>query len=45
MHTALEYRLIPERWPEVRRKDWLLPWDGNDTHSRKYTDQFDKILK
>ena len=26
---SLEYRLIPERWPEVRQKDWLLPWEGN----------------
>lgn len=26
---SLEYRLIPETWPEARRKDWLLPWEGN----------------
>ena len=26
---SLEYRLIPERWTEVRRNDWLLPWSGN----------------
>lgn len=26
---SLEYRLIPERWPEIRRNNWLLPWEGN----------------
>ena len=26
---SLEYRLIPETWPEIRRRDWLLPWEGN----------------
>ena len=26
---SLEYRLIPETWPEIRRNDWLLPWEGN----------------
>ena len=26
---SMEYRLIPETWPEVRRKGWLLPWEGN----------------
>ena len=26
---SMEYRLIPETWPEVRRKDWLLPWEGD----------------
>ena len=26
---SLEYRLIPERWPQVCRNDWLLPWEGN----------------
>ncbi|MBR6269386.1 MAG: hypothetical protein IKR30_02300 [Bacteroidales bacterium] len=24
-----EYRLIPETWPQMRRNDWLLPWEGN----------------
>ena len=26
---SMEYRLIPETWPEVLEKDWLLPWEGN----------------
>ena len=26
---SLEYRFIPERWPEVLRFNWLLPWEGN----------------
>lgn len=26
---SMEYRLIPERWPEVRENNWLLPWEGN----------------
>lgn len=26
---SLEYRLIPETWPQIRRNDWLLPWEGN----------------
>ena len=26
---SMEYRLIPERWPEVLAKDWILPWEGN----------------
>lgn len=26
---SMEYRLIPEVWPEVLRRDWLLPWEGN----------------
>ena len=26
---SMEYRLIPERWPEVLAKGWLLPWEGN----------------
>ena len=26
---SLEYRFIPERWPEVLRNGWLLPWEGN----------------
>ena len=26
---SMEYRLIPERWPEVLENDWLLPWEGN----------------
>ena len=27
---SLEYRLVPETWPEIRRNDWLLPWEGNN---------------
>ena len=27
--TRVEYRLIPETWPEVVLKDWILPWEGN----------------
>ena len=26
---SLEYRLIPETWPETLEKGWLLPWEGN----------------
>lgn len=26
---SLEYRLIPETWPETLRNGWLLPWEGN----------------
>ena len=26
---SLEYRLLPETWPEIRAKGWLLPWEGN----------------
>ena len=26
---SLEYRLIPETWPQIRRNDWLLPWEDN----------------
>ena len=26
---SLEYRLLPETWPEIREKGWLLPWEGN----------------
>ena len=26
---SMEYRLIPEVWPEALRRDWLLPWEGN----------------
>ena len=26
---SLEYRLLPETWPEIRTKGWLLPWEGN----------------
>ena len=26
---SLEYRLLPETWPEIRANDWLLPWEGN----------------
>ena len=27
--TSMEYRLIPETWPETLEKGWLLPWEGN----------------
>ena len=26
---SMEYRLVPETWPETLRKGWLLPWEGN----------------
>lgn len=26
---SMEYRLVPETWPEVLEKGWLLPWEGN----------------
>lgn len=26
---SMEYRIIPETWPEVRANDWLMPWEGN----------------
>ena len=26
---SMEYRLVPETWPEVVAKDWILPWEGN----------------
>lgn len=26
---SMEYRLIPETWPETLRNGWLLPWEGN----------------
>ena len=26
---SMEYRLIPETWPETLEKNWLLPWEGN----------------
>lgn len=26
---SAEYRLIPETWPEVVRRGWFLPWDGD----------------
>ena len=26
---SMEYRLIPETWPDVTYNDWLLPWEGN----------------
>ncbi len=26
---SMEYRLIPETWPETIEKHWLLPWEGN----------------
>lgn len=25
---SMEYRLIPETWPETLEKGWLLPWEG-----------------
>ena len=28
-NNVLEYRLLPETWPEIRAKGWLLPWEGN----------------
>lgn len=26
---SMEYRLIPETWPETLRNGWLMPWEGN----------------
>ena len=26
---SMEYRLIPETWPDVLRNGWLMPWEGN----------------
>ena len=26
---SMEYRLIPETWPETLAKGWLMPWEGN----------------
>ena len=26
---SMEYRLIPQTWPETLEKGWLLPWEGN----------------
>lgn len=26
---SMEYRLIPETWPETLKNGWLLPWEGN----------------
>ena len=26
---SMEYRLIPETWPETLEEGWLLPWEGN----------------
>ena len=26
---SMEYRLIPETWPETLEKGYLLPWEGN----------------
>jgi len=26
---SMEYRLVPETWPETLRRGWLLPWEGN----------------
>ena len=26
---SMEYRLIPETWPETLEKGWLLPWEDN----------------
>lgn len=25
---SMEYRLVPETWPETLQKGWLLPWEG-----------------
>jgi tyrosine-protein phosphatase YwqE len=25
---SMEYRLVPETWPETLEKGWLLPWEG-----------------
>lgn len=27
---SMEYRLIPETWPETLEKGWLLPWEGDN---------------
>ena len=29
LNPSMEYRLIPETWPETLEKGWLLPWEGN----------------
>lgn len=26
---SLEYRLVPETWPDTLKNGWLLPWEGN----------------
>lgn len=26
---SMEYRLVPETWPDTLRNGWLLPWEGN----------------
>ena len=26
---SMEYRLVPETWPETLEKGWLMPWEGN----------------
>jgi len=26
---SMEYRFVPETWPETLEKGWLLPWEGN----------------
>ena len=26
---SMEYRLIPETWPETLENSWLMPWEGN----------------
>lgn len=26
---SMEYRFIPETWPDVKDGNWLLPWEGN----------------
>lgn len=26
---SMEYRFVPETWPEVRECGWLMPWEGN----------------
>ena len=27
--ASMEYRLVPETWPETLREGWLLPWEGH----------------
>ena len=29
LEPSMEYRLIPETWPETLEKGWILPWEGN----------------
>ena len=26
---SMEYRLVPETWPDTLKNGWLLPWEGN----------------